>query len=85
MESEKLFAAAKRYVEGVPEPLRVSIKRHGARAHQIGSASSGDGRGSGMRPSFAQGSDCAPSQGVVHVKDGKPVTALGRKLMEGAC
>lgn len=62
------------------EPLRITIREHGGRSHQIGNGPGGDGkRGNAFRynePEVHPHGDV-----VVHVQDGKPVTALGRKLL----
>ena len=64
------------------EPLRISIQVHGSRAHQIGNGPGRDGQqGSGHR--WVEKEVYPHGPVTVHVVDGKPVTALGRKLLEG--
>lgn len=64
------------------EPLRITIREHGARAHQVGHGPGRDGQvGSGYR--FVEAEVHPHGPVTIHVVDGKPVTALGRKLLEG--
>jgi hypothetical protein len=63
-------------------PLRITIQTFGSRSHQSGKGI--DARGSsGIRISYES---TAPPPGplVEHVRDGKPLTALGRKLLGAA-
>lgn len=62
-------------------PLRITVNRFGGRAHQIGNGPQSEaGRGSGSHSSW-EGVDMPTGEVVVHVRDGKPVTALGRKIL----
>lgn len=61
------------------EPLRITIQTFGGRAHQSGKSSESRGS-SGIRICYAENKQ--PNGPVIeHVKDGKPLTALGRKIL----
>jgi len=63
------------------QPLRITVNRFGGRAHQLGHGPQSEaGRGSGAHSSW-EGTECPTGQVVVHVRDGKPVTALGKRLL----
>ena len=65
------------------EPLRFRIREFGARPHQTGRGPGSEaGRGSGLRR-LHESEECQPGPLVVHVRDGKPVTARGKQLLEG--
>jgi hypothetical protein len=63
------------------EPLRITISTYGARPHQSGR---GPGNESGKHFSYFGYSEKEPNPHgpvVEHVRDGKALTAVGRKLL----
>lgn len=63
------------------EPIRFSVQRFGGRAHQLGNGPASEGgKGSGSY-GWNESGDRPQGECVVHVRDGKPVTAWGRKLL----
>jgi len=63
------------------EPLRITIQTHGARAHQSGNGPGREGQAGGSRYRGIPDEVYPHGPVEVHVRDGKPVTALGRKLL----
>jgi len=61
------------------EPLRMTIRVHGARPHQMG----GDTRTEHTYFNLSEKGENPHGPVVEHVRDGKPVTALGKKLLGG--
>lgn len=60
----------------------IRINVYGGRAHQIGHGPTTEtGRGSYWHRLNGESGDMPTSVVTVHVKDGKPLTALGRKLL----
>lgn len=66
------------------EPLRISIRTYGGRGHQAGRGPERDGlKGSGFRVAIGSvdESETPGDPGIVHVQNGKPLTAKGKKLL----
>ena len=64
------------------EPLRISIREYGSRAHQVGNGPGhGDSWGGGGRMHSWEELREPHGECVVHVREGKPVTAKGRLLL----
>ena len=64
------------------EPLRISIREYGSRAHQVGNGPGrGDSSGGGGHMHSWEELREPHGECVVHVREGKPVTALGRRLL----